>query len=602
MFGDFRPGRYHAGFDLRTGGEEGWPVVAVGDGYVMRASTSYFGYGRALYLRLDDGRIAVYGHLQKFGPEVTKRVRAEQKRLRLYNTNQYFEKDEIRVRKGMIIARSGQTGAGAPHLHFELRTGDNKPINPLLHGFSMKDRRDPEIKKLYLVPGYENGEMGRGPHGPIRAEIKLQGNSRAPLDVAGGPIYVSGPIGFAIEAYDHKPGTSRRYNITGLLLIVGGDTVFQARFDTLKFSSMSQVLLERLTTLDADGDVYALYKSTGNRLAHSQIHPDYPKGLVTLQPGDSAVPLKIVVTDERKNRRTILGTLTYRKPALLSLRNPDKDSGWTIHPGYFEYRGDNTIAGGQLDLAGLVQYSKPLTSSFLGLTRFFAADVDSHFTMDLWAQASFVQRSLITLLPGTATSFELDDGSLELKIPEGAVYETCFLTVEQGYTPDSLPFWRMGPKGLLLKKPIELSFVAPDDSSLGIWTWDTSGTKGFVEMRRTEGRIDCSTGQPETFSYGRDTTAPSLTRVSPREGARVRSGVIISARIEDEGSGIASDSVLSVWLDGEWIPPEYDPEQHLLVAHPWKPLSRGEHTLEIRVQDWAGNITIRTHRFKVVRK
>ncbi len=49
MFGDFRPGRYHAGFDLRTGGEEGWPVVAVGDGYVMRASTSYFGYGRALY-------------------------------------------------------------------------------------------------------------------------------------------------------------------------------------------------------------------------------------------------------------------------------------------------------------------------------------------------------------------------------------------------------------------------------------------------------------------------------------------------------------------------------------------------------------------------
>ena len=90
MFGDFRPGRYHAGFDLRTGGEEGWPVVAVGDGYVMRASTSYFGYGRALYLRLDDGRIAVYGHLQKFGPQVTKRVRAEQKRVRLYRTNQYF--------------------------------------------------------------------------------------------------------------------------------------------------------------------------------------------------------------------------------------------------------------------------------------------------------------------------------------------------------------------------------------------------------------------------------------------------------------------------------------------------------------------------------
>ncbi len=600
MFGDFRPGRYHAGFDLRTGGEEGWPVVAVGDGYIMRASTSYFGYGRALYLRLDDGRIAVYGHLQKFGPKVTKRVRAEQKRLRLYKTNQYFEKDEIRVRKGMIIARSGQTGAGAPHLHFELRTGDNKPINPLLHGFSIKDRRDPEIAKLYLVPGYENGEMGAGPGGFVRTEIKLRGNSRAPLEVASGPIYVSGPVGFAIEAYDHKPGTSRRYNITGLLLIVGGDTVFQARFDTLKFSSMSQVLLERLTTLDADGDVYALYKRTGNRLAHSQIHSEYPKGFVTLQRGDSAVPFKIVVTDERMNRRTILGTLKYRPQTMLT--RWDIDPNLIIHPGYFDYWSDSSIATRQLQQAGLKQFGRALNLDPGGPTRFYATDADSLFTMSLPLHDAFMQRTLITLLPGMATSFALDDGSLELEIPEGAVYETCFLTVEQGYTPDSLPFWKIGPRGLLLKQPIELSFDAPDDSSLGIWTWDTSGTKGFVEMRRTEGRIECSTGQPGTYSYGRDTTAPSLTRVSPREGARVRSGVMIRARIEDNGSGIASDSLLSVWLDGEWIPPEYDPEQHLLVAHPWKPLSRGEHTLEIHVQDWAGNITIRTRKFKVVRK
>lgn len=602
MFGDFRPGRYHAGFDLRTGGEEGWPVVAVGDGYVMRASTSYFGYGRALYLRLDDGRIAVYGHLQKFGPEVRKRVRAEQKRLSRYKTNQYFEKDEIRVRKGMIIARSGQTGAGAPHLHFELRTGDNEPLNPLLHGFSIKDRRDPEIAKLYLVPGYEKGEMGEGPNGPNRTKIKLHGNSRAPLEVTGGPVYVSGPVGFAVEAYDLKPGTSRRYNVTGLLLVVGGDTVFQSRFDTLNFSSMSQVLLERVTTLDADGDVYALYKQTGNRLSHSQIHPSHTNGFVTLQPGDSSIPLKIVVTDERMNRRTILGTLTYREPDSLRSWREDPDRTMNISPGYIDYRHDSSIASVQPRRTGLEEYAGRAHSLSTDVKRLYAAALDSPFTMSLPTEGTSVQRSLIALLPHSATSFVLDDGSLRMDIPEGAVYEPRFLTVEQGLAPDSLPFWRIGPRGLLLKKPIELSFDAPDDSTLGIWTRETSGATSFVEMRRTEGRINCSTGQPGTFSYGRDTTAPSLTRISPGEGARVRSNIAIRARIEDDGSGIASDSLLSVRVDGEWIPPEYDPEQHLLVAYPWEPLSIGEHTLEIHVQDWAGNVTMRTRRFEVVRK
>lgn len=51
IFGSARNRRYHAGIDVRTGGVDGKEVLAPADGYLMRVRTSYFGYGKALYLR-----------------------------------------------------------------------------------------------------------------------------------------------------------------------------------------------------------------------------------------------------------------------------------------------------------------------------------------------------------------------------------------------------------------------------------------------------------------------------------------------------------------------------------------------------------------------
>ncbi|MCH7879578.1 MAG: hypothetical protein IH914_09735, partial [candidate division Zixibacteria bacterium] len=53
-FGDFRPGRFHYGIDLRTGGKP-LAVVAPVSGYISQARVSYFGYGKGLYLHGDNG-------------------------------------------------------------------------------------------------------------------------------------------------------------------------------------------------------------------------------------------------------------------------------------------------------------------------------------------------------------------------------------------------------------------------------------------------------------------------------------------------------------------------------------------------------------------
>ena len=55
FFGEERPNRYHAGLDIRTYGKVGNKLFATSDGYIKKITVSTKGYGKALYLQLDDG-------------------------------------------------------------------------------------------------------------------------------------------------------------------------------------------------------------------------------------------------------------------------------------------------------------------------------------------------------------------------------------------------------------------------------------------------------------------------------------------------------------------------------------------------------------------
>ena len=112
-FGETRSTAFHAGIDLKTWGKTGYPVRAVADGWILRVRTSPWGYGRALYQRLADGRIAVYAHLEGFFKPVHERVREAQRLSRQYSVQLWLEEHEIPVRRGQVIAFTGQSGAGS---------------------------------------------------------------------------------------------------------------------------------------------------------------------------------------------------------------------------------------------------------------------------------------------------------------------------------------------------------------------------------------------------------------------------------------------------------------------------------------------------------
>ena len=93
---------------------------------------------------------------------------------------------------GQRVAWSGQSGAGPPHLHVEVRHGD-MAINPLIAGLAVPDTVAPRLERLILEPLDEESWVARhaGPY-------SLTLGARAPHDT----LVVEGHVRVTLLARD----------------------------------------------------------------------------------------------------------------------------------------------------------------------------------------------------------------------------------------------------------------------------------------------------------------------------------------------------------------------------------------------------------------
>jgi len=131
-FAENRITRFHMGVDFSTNHRDGIPVVAVEDGEVVRIKSSFFGLGKVLYVKGKSRNIYVYAHLERFRKDLERLVRSLQYKNKRFFLD-HFPEQKPKVKKGKIIGYSGESGAGPPHLHFEIRRNMDIAFNPAFY-------------------------------------------------------------------------------------------------------------------------------------------------------------------------------------------------------------------------------------------------------------------------------------------------------------------------------------------------------------------------------------------------------------------------------------------------------------------------------------
>lgn len=268
-FGDYRSGRFHAGLDLRTGGVPGKELFAPVSGYVSRIRMSYTGYGKGLYFVGSDGYLYVFGHLQGLNAQLEKLTRARQVEAKRYFVDLEFPSDSLPFKQGEHLAFTGQTGAGAPHLHFEKRTLGNIPLNPLTHGFTLKDKIKPSITRVGFQLTDDHSLLSDGTR-------KMFLDAR-PGGKAGGfrldtVLYFNSPFGILADCYDRMRDGGMRQAIHKLQLLVNQKLYYQVILDSSDYATTdaANLVYDHSEALDGEPRVRRLFHQIGNEFAGSQ--------------------------------------------------------------------------------------------------------------------------------------------------------------------------------------------------------------------------------------------------------------------------------------------------------------------------------------------
>ena len=327
-FGELRPNHFHAGIDIKTKGTEGFKVYSIGDGYVSRIQITHGGYGKALYIKHDNGQSSVYAHLQKFSPKIEKIVKEIQYSKESYTFRTYPSKDEIRISEKELIGFSGNTGRSfGPHLHYELRDELDRPINPMaFKNYSVRDTIPPVVLGLYykLIP--ENSISGSN---SSFNELKLKkiSNNLFISDT----LKTSGPVGFGINSFDRMNNTWNKMGLSNIKTNIDGDEIFDMDLNSFSYDQWRHIN----TFID-----YPSYKNKKIKIQKLYIEEFNPLDMYKRLLGDGVVKLiesnntyiySVKLFDFNKNQSEILVPIQWVKQNDLSTRKLDFENMFKVN-------------------------------------------------------------------------------------------------------------------------------------------------------------------------------------------------------------------------------------------------------------------------------
>lgn len=294
-FGELRPNHFHNGLDIKTQGVTGKPIHCIADGYVSRVAVLHGGYGQAIYVTHPNGLTSVYGHVISFAKNIQACVRQYQYAHETFVCDLKFQPGQFPVKKGDIIALSGNEGASAgPHLHLELRrTETGEYIDPMPYfKHLLKDSKAPVGSLIGIYPIQGKGVVNGASHKKLLAIGNLKQ-----------PVHAWGEIYTGISAKDYMDGTSNFYGVHSVTLYVDSVQVFNSTTDKVLpdenrmingFTDYEELTRTRRLIMRS-------YKLPGNRLR--LLHTNENRGVVTIDE-ERDYHFRYVLEDNFWNRRT----------------------------------------------------------------------------------------------------------------------------------------------------------------------------------------------------------------------------------------------------------------------------------------------------------
>jgi hypothetical protein len=635
-FGEFRYSHFHAGIDVSTKGAIGLPLRAIDDGYVYRTRTSPLGYGRAVYLTLEDGNVAVYAHLSKFSQAVETWVRDKQLESGNFSMDAYPAPALFPVKKGDVIGYSGDSGNVPAHLHFELRTKDNRPINPINHVGSLPPgQAPPRVVALAVNPIGIDSTVDETWETKV---YKARWNKRQQAYTIQEDIYVWGRCGIEVCAYDLSRGY--QMGLRKVELFANDRLVSTVAHDSFSFREYrhNYRMVDRELFLEGQGKFRRLYQSGKNSLSFYSVTDGKDGTLSTLDPtapeglklGKNRI--RITVESNGKKKRSLHCNLIGR-------------------PSFFHKKGAGPLQGA--DDSTLPLESLKAKCSVRFIEDFVVIEMVTDPAPPGIPQCSIYQnnkkREEIALFPRSSREFVgryrlaphvdgMSRARIRFSSPAGERKEIFYSFMVQTVSPERggtvvsddnvvrvtfrpedvdtcmFPQIEKGPvtprpaslEPLSLSygfEPLNATFNSPGKIT---FRYDKPFSKPhqcavFYKDKGKYWRCCSSRNDPEkrtisaqipffaTFALMRDAHSPVINRVFPQSGTSVRSGnTRFSARISDKGTGINYRKTY-MNIDGRKVPAEYVPKKGVLIFNAPKPLKAGTHSMEIGTSDLVGN-------------
>ncbi|MEQ9362650.1 MAG: M23 family metallopeptidase [Leptospirales bacterium] len=632
--GEFRGGNFHYGLDFSTGGKTGAPVYAVADGFIRQIMFGRYNIGYGIRIEHTDGRVSRYGHLDAFSKRVLGHPAVAGVHDRILLRRDFvlsIPDDSLAVRRGEVIASSGETGIGFAHLHFEYIDRDGRTwLNPLRYGLEIPDRRPPVFRMLTVTPATADSRLN-GKNATLRIPLRPAGppvwnpapeqarfeQSYVPAKAMGPrDLRVLGGARFQLDAYDpaEPAGRSRLGLSEGRLYPTDrpDETLFAFRFDRLARvpDFYHGLLFDRSNTKLRGGAryLYNYYERAPGALPFVNGPATRPGALrgetsITLSGTDAVGNLATVtVTLDQDPGEAGVGAQAEApdQPGLDPLATglaptvfADRDSVVQSRDG----KASLSFVAGQTfeDLSLRVRsagHPARLPPGMQAISPAFAferqiAGGDAKTKADLDPTESYLD--FLSPIPGSVAA--TSPRQARARPVQIGVYQIG----RRGVFPLSLPE----------PMPFELERSDAKDSHENAAPIDSDAENSTRHTLYTDGRYHFRTRGTALFAVLVDRAPPTFQPVSPYAPGRLRkrpakhrefrgdvyqrAGMRLFLRPADVGAGV-DYSTLRVSVDGVECYTDHDPDRgHVEVFWPAHITQPGDHKLVANVRDKAGN-------------